>query len=200
VDTGVTEFYNNDAAISAPKKGDDFYGQDAHCKANKPSYTDNKDGTITDNVTGLMWQKEMPSKMGFEDAFAYAKSSRLGGYDDWRMPTIKELYSLILFTGRFRPDSVKPFIDTRYFLQPLGQGAAGERIMDAQTWSATVYTGRTMTSCWRSMGSVIASWSVSVSHSWPVFASIATAFAEPYGLVPGSVIVLAGDAGPARAQ
>ena len=79
VDTGVTEFYNNDAAISAPKKGDDFYGQDAHHKANKPSYTDNKDGTITDNVTGLMWQKEMPSKMGFEDAFTYAKSSRLGG-------------------------------------------------------------------------------------------------------------------------
>ena len=144
VDTGVTEFYNSDAAISAPKKGDDFYAQDAHHKANKPSYTDNKDGTITDNVTGLMWQKEMPSKMGFEDAFAYAKSSRLGGYDDWRMPTIKELYSLILFTGRFRPDSVKPFIDTRYFVQPLGQGAAGERIMDAQTWSATVYTGRTM--------------------------------------------------------
>ena len=144
VDTGVTEFYNSDAAISAPKKGDDFYGQDAHYKANKPSYTDNKDGTITDNVTGLKWQKEMPSKMGFEDAFAYAKSSRLGGYDDWRMPTIKELYSLILFTGRFRPDSVKPLIDTRYFVQPLGQGAAGERIMDAQTWSATVYAGRSI--------------------------------------------------------
>ncbi|WP_202813775.1 hypothetical protein [Defluviitalea phaphyphila] len=26
---------------------------------NQPSYTDNGDGTITDNVTGLMWMKDM---------------------------------------------------------------------------------------------------------------------------------------------
>ena len=57
VDTGVTEFYNNDAAISAPKKGDDFYGQDAQFAGLKPSYTDNGDGTVTDNHTKLVWQK-----------------------------------------------------------------------------------------------------------------------------------------------
>lgn len=144
VDTGVTEFYDDSQVIQKPKKGEYFYGQDAGHKANTPSYTDNKNGTITDNVTGLMWQKEMPAKMSFEEMSAYAKNSHLGGYNDWRVPTIKELYSLILFTGHMGRDEIKPYIDTRYFAQPLGSGYGGERIIDAQTWSSTVYTGLTM--------------------------------------------------------
>lgn len=144
VGTGVTEFYDDLSVISKPKKGDDFYGQDAQYKTNNPSYTDNKDGTITDNVTGLMWQKDMPQKMGYGEASIYAKNSRLGGHSDWRVPSIKELYSLILFSGRFSPAGAKPYIDTTYFVQPFGDVSKGERIIDAQTWSATVYTGLTM--------------------------------------------------------
>lgn len=55
VDTDQFTFYDNIAAISIPSKGDDFYGQDATYRGNQASYTDNEDGTITDNVTGLMW-------------------------------------------------------------------------------------------------------------------------------------------------
>ncbi len=54
VDTGVAVFYGNTSAISMPKQGEAFFGQDAQYQVNKPSYTDNGDGTITDNVTGLM--------------------------------------------------------------------------------------------------------------------------------------------------
>lgn len=144
VDTGVTEFYSDSSIISAPQKGDDFYGQDANYRTNKPSYTDNSNGTISDNVTGLMWQKDMPQKMSYEEAFAYAKSSSLGGYRDWRVPTIKELYSLILFTGYLSREGGRLYIDTKYFTQPLGDAAKGERIIDAQTWSQTEYGGRTM--------------------------------------------------------
>ncbi|WP_434036187.1 DUF1566 domain-containing protein [Formosa sp. 4Alg 33] len=145
VDTGVTEFYSNNNVISAPQSGDEFYGQDANYPENQPSYTDNGDGTITDNVTGLMWEKDMGEKMSFEASFAKAQNSNLGGHSDWRVPTIKELYSLILFTGQVKgAKSGKLFIDTHYFNQPLGNTNIGEREIDAQTWSSTAYVGLTM--------------------------------------------------------
>ncbi|PNW29714.1 Lcl C-terminal domain-containing protein [Formosa algae] len=145
VDTGVTVFYSNNAVISVPNSGDEFYGQDATYTGNQPSYTDNGDGTITDNVTGLMWEKDMGEKMTFEASFSKAQHSNLGGYSDWRVPTIKELYSLILFTGQVKgAKSNTLFIDTKYFNQPLGNTKIGEREIDAQTWSSTKYVGVTM--------------------------------------------------------
>lgn len=145
VDTGVSEFYSDSRVIRRPQPGDPFYGQDAQFTINPPSYTDNGDGTVTDNVTGLMWQKEMGDKLSFSEAFREARSLRLGGHRDWRVPTIKELYSLIQFTGQLsRERSNKLYIDTRYFNQPLGERSRGERMIDAQTWSATEYSGRTM--------------------------------------------------------
>lgn len=145
VDTSVVEFYDNSSIIQRPAKGDQFFGQDAQYLFNKPSYTDNGDGTVTDTITGLMWQKTMGPKLSFEDAFRHAKTSNVGGYRDWRVPTIKELYSLIQFSGRARgQESVKLFIDTHFFQQPIGNPGLGEREIDAQTWSATEYVGRTM--------------------------------------------------------
>lgn len=145
VDTGVTEFYSNNDVISEPSIGDEFYGQDATYTGNKPSYTDNDDGTITDNVTGLMWEKNMGKKMTYEASFSKAEQSNLGGHSDWRVPTIKELYSLIQFTGQVKgAKSNKLFIDTKYFNQPLGNINIGEREIDAQTWSSTAYVGLTM--------------------------------------------------------
>lgn len=145
VDTGMEAFYDNDSQIPEPRPGAPFYGQDAHYRSNAPSYTDNGNGTVTDNVTGLMWQKTMGGKVTFDEAFRQAKASRLGRFDDWRVPTVKELFSLILFTGRVSGQrAVTPFIDTRYFDQPLGNTRAGEREIDAQNWSATEYAGTTM--------------------------------------------------------
>ncbi|MCP3663049.1 MAG: DUF1566 domain-containing protein [Gammaproteobacteria bacterium] len=141
VDTGVTDFYGNTAVITRPQPGDPFYGQDAQYRINDPSYIDNGDGTITDNVTGLMWQKKMGNKMSFDGAFEKAKKLDLANYRDWRVPSIKELYSLIQFTGKVKGQkSIKMFIDTKYFNQPLGS----PRQIDAQTWSSTEYAGRTM--------------------------------------------------------
>ena len=54
VDTGQTAFYGDSGEIGVQEAGDDYYGQDANYSGNQPSYTDNGDGTVTDNVTGLM--------------------------------------------------------------------------------------------------------------------------------------------------
>ena len=143
VDTGVHTFYNEDGIIPDPTKGTPFYGQDAAYQGNEPSYKDNGDGTISDNVTGLMWQKDMGGKITYDDAFRKADTMRLGGYNDWRVPSIKELYSLILFTGQSGPYLFRKYIDTVYFNQPFGDISNGERIIDAQTWSSTQYKGLT---------------------------------------------------------
>jgi len=146
VDTGVVDFYSNDSVIDEPNIGEDFYGQDANYQSDTPSYTDNGNSTVTDNVTGLMWQQDMGVKMTYANAVVAAKESTLAGYDDWRLPTIKELYSLIQFTGDGGGEvaGTNKFIDTDYFVQPIGDTSIGEREIDAQTWSSTIYVGETM--------------------------------------------------------
>ena len=145
VDTYVSEFCSNNALISAPTEGEAFYGQDATYTGNQPSYTDNSDGTVTDNVTGLMWQQVMGDKMSYADAVKLVATMNLGDHSDWRIPTIKELYSLANFTGRCMGDNVvDKFIDTVYFDQPIGDESIGERQIDGQTWSKTHYVGLTM--------------------------------------------------------
>jgi hypothetical protein len=95
-----------------------------------------------------MWQKTPGEKVIYDEAVAEAENFNLAGYDDWRLPTIKELYSLILFSGTDpHPESVVtalPFIDTNYFDFEYGDISAGERIIDAQYWSSTEYLGTTM--------------------------------------------------------
>lgn len=146
VDTGVIQFYDNTKIITEPSENTDFYGQDATYQNNSPSYTNNGDGTITDNVTGLIWQQDMGIKTTYKEALAAAKNFNLGGHDDWRVPSIKELYSLILFTGNGGGETAgeNRYIDTDYFSQPLGDISIGEREIDAQTWSSTIYVGETM--------------------------------------------------------
>ena len=145
VDTRVTDFSNDNQLISEPREGAPFYGQDATYFGNQPSYTDHGDGTITDNISGLTWEKDMGVKISYADAFSKADTMTLGGKEDWRVPTIKELYSLILFTGRVSgATAISMFIDTDYFNQPLGDTDLGEREIDAQTWCSTQYAGVTM--------------------------------------------------------
>ena len=151
VDTGQEKFYNNTEEITAPAPGEEFYGQDAHFDGYQPSYSDNDDGTVIDLSTGLMWQKTVSDKMTFDEALAGADTFSLADYDDWRLPTIKELYSLILFSGvdpsgwqGSDTDLLTPFIDTAIFEFEYGDESAGERIIDAQYWSSTVYVSTTM--------------------------------------------------------
>lgn len=145
VDTGQTTFYSNNGVIADPSEREHFFGQDASFIINSPSYTNNNDGTITDNVTQLMWQQGLTKKLSYQEALEAVKSFNLGGHSDWRIANVKELYSLIQFTGSVKGESaITPFIDTDYFAQPLGDVNQGEREIDAQVWSSTEYVSTTM--------------------------------------------------------
>ena len=146
VGTNQSKFFNTYREISKPSEGEAFYGQDANYNKNNPEYKDNGDGTVSDLVTGLMWEKAQ-SEMTWEEAFEYAKNANTGGYNDWRVPTIKELYSLIQFTGnqgRANPSSPNapadavPFIDTDFF--EFYYPSSG-RYIDVQFVSTTEYGG-----------------------------------------------------------
>jgi hypothetical protein len=148
VDTGQEKYYGNSLAIACPPPGETFYGQDAQYQGIQPAYQNNGDGTIIDLNTGLMWQQDPGEKMTYFDAVSGAESFSLAGYDDWRLPTIKELYSLILFSGTDPSGSESmnpvPFIDTDYFVFEYGDTGAGERVIDSQFVSSTKYISTTM--------------------------------------------------------
>jgi len=149
VDTGQTNCYGDAAKITAPAPGQPFHGQDAQYVSPAPAYTNNGNGTITDLNTGLMWVQPRGAKMTWDAAVAGAATNLTGGHADWRMPTIKELYSLIKFTGVNGPGITStagyvPFIDTNYFGFAYGSGVGSERVIDCQDWSATPYVSTTM--------------------------------------------------------
>ena len=127
----------------------DFFGQDAYYVSRSADYSDNADGTVSDHNTGLMWQQD-PLLATFDEASAACAESTSGGYSDWRVPTIDELYSLMDFngcTGSAGPDSTEvpdnaiPYLDTDYFTFYYGNelSGAGSRFIDAQYISSTEY-------------------------------------------------------------
>ncbi len=148
VDTGQARIFSDHGQLlRAPSIGEAFYGQDGMYEGLAPAYKDNGDGTITDLNTGLVWVKARGTKVTFADAVTGAAKCRVGGHADWRMPTIKELYSLINFNGGFHLAAAAstPYLDTKYFDFTYGDESRGERGIDCQDWSATQYVGRTMT-------------------------------------------------------
>ncbi len=141
IDTGQKRYYNDSVEISPPHPGEPFYGQDAQYDGIQPAYLDNGDSTVIDLNTDLMWQQtpDFDNKSTWAEALAGADTFELAGYDDWRLPTIKELYSLINFNGSSW-DTI-PYIDTTYFDFEWGDTTQGERLIDAQYWSSTEYVG-----------------------------------------------------------
>lgn len=103
--------YNNGAFVRCVRGG----------AAPAQSYTDNNNGTVTDNVTGIMWRKCSAglnndsscsgtiSTMTWQEALDYCNGLSFAGYDDWRLPNVKEVRSLVDTSTNF------PAINTTYF-------------------------------------------------------------------------------------
>jgi hypothetical protein len=163
VDTGQTRCYDNRNEIAPPKPGQPFYGQDAQFKAHPPSYTLSADGlTVLDNNTVLTWQRSPDTDgngvLNRSDKLTLAQAQALpaklntakfGGFDDWRLPSIKELYSLFDARGtdpsgpmNLDPSRLTPYLDTNFFKFAYGDTRTGERIIDSQYASSTKYVGK----------------------------------------------------------
>ncbi len=156
VGTNQTTYFDNSTTISMPLAGEDFYGQNANYPGNEPYYVPNGDGTVTDMVSGLMWQNsfdhngdgsiDYEDKLSYDEILAIADTVSTAGHDDWRVPTIKEQYSLIMFSGRdisayegSSTDGLIPFINTDFFEYAYGDNDAGERLIDVQCASTNEY-------------------------------------------------------------
>ena len=98
-------------------------GQDGQLQAGStPSYTDNGNGTITDNVTKLMWEKlsddgsihdKDSTYFGMSAGIAKANTlngAAFAGHTDWRLPNRRELASIVDL-GRQNP-SANPVFHT----------------------------------------------------------------------------------------
>ena len=134
-DTGQTQSYT------------DTFGEDSDYTRNPPSYTKLDAGgnalpddaaswvMVKDNVTGLIWEKKTDDGSihdrdntydwyDAQDVFiAQLNSEGFGGHSDWRLPTIKEL-DTIVDLGRYNPT-----IDTFYF----------NNTVSSYYWSGTTY-------------------------------------------------------------
>jgi Protein of unknown function (DUF1566) len=163
VGTGQTRCYDNSKELLPPKPGQPFYGQDAQFQGHSFNYAISADGlTVYDRNTGLTWQRSPDTdgdgvlnrkdKLTLTQAQmlpAKLNAAKFGGFDDWRLPSIKELYSLFDACGTdpSGPSStdtsgLTPFIDTKYFKFAYGDTRTGERVIDSQYASGTRYVGK----------------------------------------------------------
>jgi hypothetical protein len=55
----------------------------------------NGDGTVLDSETGLMWaSQDNGQDINWDDAQAYSEAFNGGGFNDWRLPTQRELITI----------------------------------------------------------------------------------------------------------
>jgi len=87
-----------------------LFGEDKDYVINPLSFIDNGDGTITDSVTKLMWEQSESGEIGWDGSVQYCKELSVGGYTDWRLPDIYELYGIV--------DLGKPLFSTPPFVVP----------------------------------------------------------------------------------
>jgi len=72
-------------------------------------FTDNLDGTVRDDITGLIWQQSEGGSHTWEEALSYCENLPLGEQNNWRLPNHNELLSLANLT----PSG--PTINSEYF-------------------------------------------------------------------------------------
>ncbi len=141
VGTSQTKCWDSAGNIITPAMGEAFFGQDSQFDHITPVYTKSSDGlTVKDEVTGLTWQQtyEKPTSGGMyywaetQTEVDNLNNQNYGGYNDWRVPTIKELYSL------WNASVGWPYINTNYFDIIYTDE---QDLSHAIFWSSDKYTG-----------------------------------------------------------
>jgi len=172
--TGQTTCYDSDGNTRpCANTGED--GEYQKGIATTPRFTDHEDGTVTDNLTGLIWLKNancfgertwsqaLSDCNGLSAGYCGLTDGSIAG--DWRLPNRFELESLL---------------DLAYFSPALsntagtGQWTSGDPFTSVQSdfyWSSTTYASTTPSawSVYMVIGDVYnGNKTLSILHVWPV--------------------------------
>lgn len=116
-----------------------------------PRFIDNLDGTVTDNLTGLIWLqdafcgfavKHWSAALSFANNLASGQCGLTDGSvaGDWRLPNVKELHSLINY------EFVSPALsDAAGTAKWTTNGDAFTNVVLSNYWSSTTFTGNLST-------------------------------------------------------
>ena len=140
-ETGIQYCYNFLGAFPCPDEAGILYGQDANYLGASFNFSDNANGTINDAVSGLTWQQiQSNSRASQADAQQACQDLNLAGKDDWRLPSIQELFSLATMSGS---PGTAFFINSNLF--EIRYAEPDEEYVDGlpfdlsgQTWSTTL--------------------------------------------------------------
>ena len=180
--TGQTDCYNdNNQKVPCPGSHE---GQDGNQKkgakwAPQSRFTDNEDGTVTDNLTGLIWLKNANcfERKTWDQALESAKNlgdnhpnnvNDCGLSDgsqsgDWRLPNIKELQSLISYGERVTTENSSSKV-------ALPSEHPFTSVQSHRYWSSSTKSDRP-TRAWNvylSNGIVFRNGKTGVNYVWPV--------------------------------
>lgn len=156
--TGQTKCYTDSDLINCNSSSiGDFYGQDAYYAARgtcipQKFRIDNSvpnEKTVIDENTGLEWQQNLSTNdYGYvwEQAIEYCEELEYGGHNDWRLPTVKELFSIV-------DRRTSPAINTTYFDTPVSSvWSSSKDVRDNNyAWITSFYYGNAVSSsdCYR---------------------------------------------------
>jgi len=148
-------------------------GQDGDIQAGvewpSPRFTDNGDGTVTDNLTGLMWlndancfgarnwQGALDDVTNFNTStLTYNCSDYTANYDDWRLPNVVELESLV----NAEKSNSATWLNTQGFTN----------VQSSYYWSATTNASFSITYAWtvNMFGDVSIVFKTANEYVWPV--------------------------------
>ena len=146
-DSGQQNCYDeNGLSISCPLSNASLYGQDAQYTTVTPAFEICDDSVVVDNNTKLMWQKDHnETRVSYTNAESACANLTLGGFSDWRIPEVKEAFSIANFAGTIddsnstspsNPYLFADYFDISYDVNELLTGSHTAQMM-GQTWTAT---------------------------------------------------------------
>ena len=140
------------------RTGDDGYFQKGITWPS-PRFNDVGDGTVMDNLTGLMWVKAATnSAVNWTNAVDYCNGLTLAGHNDWRLANIQEIRSLMTYA------------DCNYSGFPLPAGNPFQYSSGAMFWSSTTSASETNRAWVQDFSSSVASAYLKTiaANFWPV--------------------------------